>query len=736
MLACLIAVPAPLLAHAELVISSPLPNASLVEGPERLTITFSEPIDPTNASVELLDPQLRQIDPAGAVEVDAEGTTVTLDLPPLDPVIYTVRYQVVSTIDGHATQGRFAFVVDPTGAQAPPTGTTASSSPSVDGWAIVARWLALTAALVAFGSLTTWWQAARPTLDAAASRVDRRPPWRMVILSGAAAVAGLATYLRLSARSFAGLDGTPGGLPFDVTAPFGSTPFAVAMRIAVLAAVAATVIAGVAAAGRRSDEQRLAAAGVAGCMAVSLGGMSAAGHASSLGGPINVGVDWLHLVAAGAWLGGLPVVHALAGRVAPPGESRRSVVTEILRRHGRLALVAAPLVVLTGLANSSLVLGSPRELVASSYGNLLLVKAVLVSVALAIGAANHLLARGRGRGGVAVLLVSELLVAGIAVMAAAAMVTVQPAAARQPVLVGPSVQPAHFFGEAGPSTIHASVSVPAPGNQSYRVIVRDAGNGRPRRDVQRVFLTLRPPGESGLPAERIELEPAEQDALYAASGAYTPVVGEWGLDVIVRRTGAQDETTSFGMRVTEPSEPLVAPPPDTGVGVPAPLAMLWGILPTGIAGWIPASAAVAAAAATWLRRWRVPLLREALVASAAILVLAAGSRSVVDAANAPSADDLAAYETVAAGSVENGERVYLANCASCHGADGDGDGPVGSLPAPQPMVESLAGMSDAEVSYRITNGMAGTPMPAFAASLAEQERRDLVSYLRQRWGSP
>ena len=47
-----------------------------------------------------------------------------------------------------------------------------------------------------------------------------------------------------------------------------------------------------------------------------------------------------------------------------------------------------------------------------------------------------------------------------------------------------------------------------------------------------------------------------------------------------------------------------------------------------------------------------------------------------------------------------------------------------------------AGMSDAEVSYRIANGLAGTPMPAFAASLTEQERRDLVSYLHQRWGSP
>jgi len=40
------------------------------------------------------------------------------------------------------------------------------------------------------------------------------------------------------------------------------------------------------------------------------------------------------------------------------------------------------------------------------------------------------------------------------------------------------------------------------------------------------------------------------------------------------------------------------------------------------------------------------------------------------------------------------------------------------------------------VSYRIAHGLAGTPMPAFAASLTAQERDDLVSYLRQRWGAP
>ena len=118
-LACIFAVPAPVLAHAELVASDPQPNASLVEAPDGVAMTFSEPIDAANASIQLLDAQLRVLDGVGPVTVDDAGTVARVDLPSLEPGVYTVSYQVVSTVDGHATAGIFAFVIDPTGAQAP-----------------------------------------------------------------------------------------------------------------------------------------------------------------------------------------------------------------------------------------------------------------------------------------------------------------------------------------------------------------------------------------------------------------------------------------------------------------------------------------------------------------------------------------------------------------------------------------------------------------------------------------
>ncbi|MCV0403607.1 MAG: copper resistance protein CopC [Chloroflexi bacterium] len=715
-----LAVPPAASAHAELVTADPLPNASLVEPPERLSITFSEPIDPDRIRIELLDLRLQPQPGLGAVTLDADGTRLVVELPALDPNVYTVRYSVLSTVDGHATTGSYSFIVDPSGTQAPPTSEATSESPSADAWAVGARWIALIAGLVALGSLLAWANARR-VLGAA-------PPWRLVAGAALLGVAALTGYLVLSARTIPGTEPS-----LDPLAPYGWTPFAIAMRVALVSGLLGFVVAVVGATRGGRSGIGLALGGAL-LLAVALAGMSAGGHAASLGGPLNAALDWLHLVAAAAWLGGLPALLFMARR-APAAEERAGVRREPLRRHGRLALIAAPLVILTGLANSPVVLGASRDLVASEYGNLLIAKATLASVAIGIGAANHLLVRGRGRGSAWLLVGTELVVASVAVMAAATMVTIQPAAARQDVVIGPAIQPAHFFGEAGPASVHASVSVPAPGSQSYQVTVRDVASGAPRDDIQRVFLAFTPPEDSGLAQQRVELEPGELEGLYAARGAYTPVVGEWEMDVVVRREGALDESVAFGMLVEEPSPPIVAPPPDTGLGVPGPLAALWAVLPGGLAGWVPAVVFIGAAGFVGRQR-RGLAVQAPVIGLALVLILGAGSRSLVEAANDPSARELAPHTALPDGDPEVGRRIYLANCAACHGPDGAGDGPVQTSVTPGPLDRIVPDMSDAEVSYRIANGVAGTPMPGFAATLTERDRADLVSYLRDRWGPP
>jgi high-affinity iron transporter len=80
-----------------------------------------------------------------------------------------------------------------------------------------------------------------------------------------------------------------------------------------------------------------------------------------------------------------------------------------------------------------------------------------------------------------------------------------------------------------------------------------------------------------------------------------------------------------------------------------------------------------------------------------------------------------------------GRLLYQANCASCHGATGRGDGPAGRgmNPAP-PAVGDAATMHDVSPAtmYRIVSvGIGGTPMPAYGGSLTPDQRWNVVNYL-------
>ena len=760
-LAVWLAIPATTSAHAELVSSTPAANASLKEAPAELSMIFTEPIDPATASVQLLDESQVAVEGVGEVQAPGDATTATVALPKLDAGVYTVSYRVTSATDGHVTAGIFAFQIDPTGTQPAPSGTASSSSPSSDPATVGARWLALVAGLVLFGTSLFWLVSARPAMRATGTGdLGGRALWAVLGGLGALAVAGLAVYLALAAQPFSSQTGpaslhsghgaAPSGFPLDFAAPFGTTPFANAMRLALGSSAVAFLIATgryffADEAARRGGRLERHAVGflllVLAAAALSLLGSSLAGHAASLGGPLFGAFDWLHLLAVGAWLGTLPGLMLLAW-LARHGD-RRSCVLAALRRHSRVALAAAPIVAFTGIANSPIVLGASRDLVASAYGNLIVAKALLFSVAVAIGAANYFLVKhGLGRRTLQLAL-GEIAVGAVAVIVAATMVTIQPSVSRLPVLSASSIGTAHLYGSAGSVTVHAAVNLPSPGEQQYEVSVADAETGAYLDDIQKVFLVFTPPASSELPAERVELKSEPAPGLWSTSGAYTPIVGDWKIDVVVRQSGQLDASTSFDLPVASPLPPQRVPPPDDGLAVPPPLAALWLVIPDGGAGWLLLVGLLCVVVILGLldrRRqragrqrpaWSGPL-RVAVVIVLLIGGLGVGSRAVVEAANQPPA--LTGENPIPADldSVARGLNVYLANCASCHGTNGAGDGPtaVGMLPAPGPLKDVVQSSSDAQLVYIVNTGVSGTRMPAFATTLSENDRWDLVNYLR------
>jgi mono/diheme cytochrome c family protein len=82
-----------------------------------------------------------------------------------------------------------------------------------------------------------------------------------------------------------------------------------------------------------------------------------------------------------------------------------------------------------------------------------------------------------------------------------------------------------------------------------------------------------------------------------------------------------------------------------------------------------------------------------------------------------------------------GQQIYNANCASCHGDQGLGDGPAaGSLdPAPGNLSETAAQASDAYIYWRIAEGGNFEPfnssMPAWEGVLSEDEIWQTVTYI-------
>jgi putative copper resistance protein D len=84
-------------------------------------------------------------------------------------------------------------------------------------------------------------------------------------------------------------------------------------------------------------------------------------------------------------------------------------------------------------------------------------------------------------------------------------------------------------------------------------------------------------------------------------------------------------------------------------------------------------------------------------------------------------------------SVANGARLYAQHCAVCHGAGGHGDGPgaAGLLRDPADLTaKHTADHTAGDLFWWLTYGIQGSPMPGFRHQLSEEERWDLINFLR------
>jgi mono/diheme cytochrome c family protein len=106
-----------------------------------------------------------------------------------------------------------------------------------------------------------------------------------------------------------------------------------------------------------------------------------------------------------------------------------------------------------------------------------------------------------------------------------------------------------------------------------------------------------------------------------------------------------------------------------------------------------------------------------------MLLIALSSMGAVAAKTPPSTPELLA----------KGKAAYTANCLTCHGDKGDGNGPVGKMLNPKPRDFSKGNFKAVDTVEKIyntiTNGLAGTAMVGYK-HLPDNDRWALAYYVK------
>lgn len=87
-------------------------------------------------------------------------------------------------------------------------------------------------------------------------------------------------------------------------------------------------------------------------------------------------------------------------------------------------------------------------------------------------------------------------------------------------------------------------------------------------------------------------------------------------------------------------------------------------------------------------------------------------------------------------SIARGEILYRDTCQVCHGAEGRGDGPVGAVFEPVPVDLNDAytqDQADGQIFFTLTRGRVA--MPFYRDRLTQQDRWDVINYIREAFGS-
>ncbi len=535
-------------AHANLVRSEPDTGAVLAQSPQTVTLEFSEALDPDLTKAKLVDSDLAVL-AEGPGSIDPENDRILrLQLPALPDGAFNVVWQTRSAVDGHITSGVVTFSVGVSSANIsllPQPGApdpTNERPPLAD---TLIRWLnyfaaAITAGCLLFGALV--WRPAYLAWEASNSTSDQLAVRRLRQLARLG-IAGLAVFT-LCFLLVQAWEASQGAfqIPYSqalaaLLAPMSGWIFWLRM---IILGILAYLVPRLSPPGEEMRSNWWVAILLA--LAILLT-FSLQSHAAALDSLLAVTVDWLHITAMAAWLGGLPPLFLLLRHTELPPHL-------LVPKFSRMALVCVTTLALSGLYSAYLQVHTLQALLATIYGLALAVKSVLFVILLGFGAINLLVlsprlnrTREKAIQWLRNTTRTEIAVGSLVLLMVGLMTGVSPAfealQARQRL---------GYIGEYQDRGTRMELWI-APARVGENEIAVDVhGKSAGLAEYQPQVLLRFQPADVDLGINQVEAAP-QSNSRYSVKGSYMTISGNWLVEAILRQPGVDDVRHVFAVQV-------------------------------------------------------------------------------------------------------------------------------------------------------------------------------------------
>ena len=258
-----------------------------------------------------------------------------------------------------------------------------------------------------------------------------------------------------------------------------------------------------------------------------------AGASPGMAGNFHLVSDMVHLLAAGAWLGGLPAFALLLARArSEPGWD--DVAVTATRRFSVVGILSVGGLLASGLTNSWYLLSGPRDLVTTDYGRLVALKIGLFAAMVTLAAVNrfYLTPRLPERSALRALLRNSIAEIGLGlcvVLFVAILGTLPPAAHIHPTPA--DIPPNAAFVHIHAPEAMADVTVDPGRAGTAQVTIRVVREDFSRFPAKVVRLVLEPPTPGSRKLERDAIE--QSDGSWGVNGIPLAEFGIWTVRVIV-----------------------------------------------------------------------------------------------------------------------------------------------------------------------------------------------------------